>query len=326
MKALVTGAGGFVGYSLAKELLASGFTVKAMVRGRAPRHLEGLQVEICRGDLCDKDSLMRALAGCRYLFHVAAHYSLWEKDPGIIYRANVEGTKNILTLAAENSLERIVYTSSVATIKPSADEKPADENTATSLTDIVGHYKRSKYLAEQEAKKIADQGAPLVIVNPSAPIGPYDAKPTPTGKIIVDFLRGKMFGYLHTGLNLVAVEDVARGHILAARHGKKGERYILGNENLYLIDIFRMLEKVSGVPAPNFKVPYVLAYGTGLMSEMWARLRGKPPAVPLDGVRMARKCMFFDSAKAMRDLGYNPSPVEGAIERAVTWFRENNYV
>lgn len=326
MKALVTGATGFVGFAVVQKLLSHGWTVKIVIRGPLPAHLQNLPIEVCQGDLCNRDSLSKALEGCQYLFHVAAHYKLWERDPQIFYRINVQGTADLLTLAAEKSYTRIIYTSSVATIKPSRDETPVNEQSQAKLTDMIGHYKRSKYLAEQEVQRLAASGVPVVIVNPSTPIGAYDVKPTPTGKIIVDFLKGKMFGYLHTGLNLVAVEDVADGHLLAAEKGKIGERYILGNQNLYLIDIFRMLAKISGKPAPTFKVPYPVAYLAGFCSESWAYCCGKPPEIPLDGVRMARKCMFFDSSRAIRELGYQPTSVEAALERAVKWFCEHRYV
>jgi dihydroflavonol-4-reductase len=324
MKALVTGATGFVGYAVMKRLLAAGFSVKILVRGALPAHLQGIPVEVCQGDLCDEKSLALALAGCDHLFHVAAHYKLWDRDPEVFYRVNVEGTKKLLSLAA-TQVRKIVYTSSVATIKPSPDGSPVNEDSHATLADMIGHYKRSKYLAEMAVKELAQKGTPVVIVNPSAPIGSYDVKPTPTGQIIVDFLNGKMFGYVHTGLNLVAVEDVAEGHLLAAEKGKVGERYILGGENLYLIEIFRLLEKISGVRAPKFKVPYAVAYTAGYMSELWAGISGKPPAISFDGVRMARKCMFFDSIRSIQQLGYRPSSAEEALRRAVQWFRENHY-
>ena len=325
MKALVTGASGFVGYAVMQRLMAAGVEVKVMLRGAVPTQLERLPIEICQGDLNDAASLKQCLQGCDHLFHVAAHYKLWEKDPTIFYRINVDGTRRLITLAAEQSC-KIVYTSSVATIKPTGTDQPADETTPTRLDELVGHYKRSKYLAEQAVMELAANGAQVVIVNPSAPIGPFDVKPTPTGKIVLDFLKGKMFGYVHTGLNVVAVEDVAHGHLLALQKGQIGRRYILGNENLYLHDIFRILEKISGIKAPRLKVPHWVAYTAGMVSELGAKLSGKPPEIPLDGVRMARKCMFFDSSRAMNELGYQPTPVTDAFQRAVIWFKEHRYV
>jgi dihydroflavonol-4-reductase len=326
MKALVTGATGFVGYAVAKKLLSAGYTVKLMARGEVPPHVKELKAEMCQGDLLDEKSLAVALNGCDVVFHVAAHYKLWEKDPQLFYRINVEGSKNLIRLAAERGC-RAVYTSSVAAIKPSLNpDKPANEESSATLADMVGHYKRSKFLAEQAVMELAQRGAPVVIVNPSAPIGAYDVKPTPTGKIIVDFLKGKMFGYLHTGLNLVAVEDVAAGHLLAMQKGKPGRRYILGNENLYLKQIFDLLADISKRPSPKLRVPYALAYTAGFFSEILARLAGKEPEIPLDGVRMARKCMFFDSTRASVELGYCPTSVVEALHRAVAWFQEHRYV
>ena len=325
MTALVTGASGFVGFWVVKKLLAAGHQVKVLLRQPPPPYLAALDVEVVNGDLRDRDSLQRALSGCRQLYHVAAHYKLWERDPGVFYAINVEATKNLLTLAGDNGLDKIVYTSSVATIKPGDAAAPATETSVATLADMVGHYKRSKFLAEQEVDKLCQQGLPAVIVNPSAPIGAYDAKPTPTGKIILDFLQRKMPAYLDTGLNLVAVEDVAAGHLLAAQYGQHGRRYILGNSNLRLIEIFRLLAEITASAAPKVRMPYWVAYLAGSVSESWAMISGKPPQVPLDGVRMARKYMFFDSTRAENELGYCPTPVTAALQRAVTWFYDNGY-
>ena len=325
MKALVTGASGFVGFWVVKKLLATGHQVKVLLRQQPPPYLATLDVEIARGNLRDRDSLHLALQGCRQLYHVAAHYKLWERNPSIFYAINVDGSKNLLTLAGDSGIDKIVYTSSVATIRPGNAANPATEENVSTVDDMVGHYKRSKFLAEQEVDKLCQQGLPAVIVNPSAPIGAYDAKPTPTGKIIVDFLQRKMPAYLDTGLNLVAVEDVADGHLLAAQRGQIGRRYILGNSNLQLIEIFKMLQEITDLKAPKVKMPYWVAYLAGNFSEGWAWLTGKQPGVPLDGVRMARKYMFFDSSRAENELGYRPTPVAQALQRAVTWFYDNGY-
>ena len=325
MKALVTGANGFVGYWVAKELVNAGFEVRALVRSEPTAHLKQLEMEIVQGDLCDGSSLAIALKGCDYLFHVAAHYTLWERDPKLFYEVNVEGTKRLFSLAQKQNIQKIVYTSSVAAIKLSLDGTPVDETSEARLSDIVGHYKKSKFLAEQAVLEMAQHGLPVIIVNPSTPVGAYDIKPTPTGKIIVDFLKGKMPAYVDTGLNLVAVEDVAKGHLLAAEKGEFGKRYILGNKNLELIEIFRILEKISGVKAPKIKMPYWIAYSAGAVSEIWAKLSDTAPAIPLDGVRMSRKRMFFESSRA-KMINFQPGSVEDALERAVHWFQENGYV
>ena len=246
MRALVTGASGFIGYWVVKELLAADFEIRVLVRENLPDRLRQLPVEICHGDLREQKSLEKALTGCDHLFHVAAHYKLWAKSPQIFYDINVEGTRKLLNVAKQLEIPKIVYTSSVATLKVPEDAIPANEDSEAALQDIVGHYKKSKYLAEMVAKEMAMEGLPIVIVNPSAPVGPADVKPTPTGKIILDFLKGKMPAYMDTGLNLIAVEDVAKGHLLAARKGKNGRRYILGNKNLSLLSIFKMLENITG--------------------------------------------------------------------------------
>lgn len=328
MKTLVTGGTGFIGSAVVRHLLDAGHEVRALVRqGSDQRNLAGLPVQIAYGDLRDKDSLRKALIGCRCLYHVAAHYSLWSRDRRIAYEINVTGTKNILEAAGEEGVERIVYTSSVGTLGIPPDGRPGTETTPVTFDDMVGEYKKSKYLAEQEALTCARKGLPVVIVNPSAPVGPRDIKPTPTGKMIVDFLKGWMWAYLETGLNLIDVEDVAAGHLLAAEKGRVGEKYILGNKNIALREIFEILSRISGIRAPRVKIPHGLALSVAYLDH-WVSLSitGRPPHIPLDGVRMARKKMFFDSSKAVSELGLPQSPVEAALENAVRWFRDNGYV
>lgn len=291
---------------------------------RPSSRIRELQVECVPGDLCDPESLSRAIDGCDLVFHVAADYRLWSKNPEELYRSNVEGTRNLIEAAARAGVRRIVYTSTVGCIGMPKDSS-GDENTPVSLADMIGHYKRSKWLAEQTAIEKTRQGVPVVIVNPTAPIGDRDWKPTPTGKIIVDFIRGKMPAFLDTGLNLADVRDVAAGHLLAEERGQAGERYILGCENLTLEQILARLAAITGRPAPSFKIPYAVAYAAGATSTAFANLTGKPPQVPLEAVRMAHKKMFVTHAKASRELGYAPGPVGAALERAVRWFRENGY-
>ena len=327
MDALVTGGTGFVGANVVRELLRCGQTVRVLARRRSARSaLEGCRVAVVEGDLLDTGSLRRALAGCRVVYHVAADYRLWAPDPQALYRTNVEGTRNVLTAAAEAGAERIVYTSTVGALGIPSDGSPGTETTPVSLEHMVGPYKRSKYLAERVADELALGGAPVVIVNPSAPVGPWDVKPTPTGKMIVDFLRGKMFAYLSTGLNLVHVRDVARGHLLAAERGKPGEKYILGNRNYALVEIFRILSRITGLPAPKLRVPYSVAWLGAAAMEGWARLRGTAPPVHLTAVRMAAKRMFFSSDKALRELGLPQTPVEDALREAVEWFTTRGFV
>jgi dihydroflavonol-4-reductase len=321
MRALVTGATGFVGANLVRELLKDGVAVRALVRRDSPRTaIAGLDIEEASGDLADRESLRRALAGCQVLYHVAARYSLAFRDAADMYRANVEGTRNVLEAALELGIERAVYTSTVGALGLPGNHRPGTEETPVTLHEMVGPYKRSKFLAEREAERIAARGLPLVIVHPSAPVGPWDVKPTPTGRMIVDFLQGQMFGYMHTGLNLVHVQDVARGHILAASRGRLGEKYILGNQNLTLREIFTMLERISGVPAPRTRIPYPVALLAAAASELFARCRGREAQVSLTAVRMARKMMFFDPSKAIRELQLPRTPVEEALREAVEWF------
>ncbi len=328
MLSLVTGGTGFVGAAVVRLLLSDGYAVRALVRrGCDLRNLDGLDIELTRGDLGDRNSLRQALKGCRRLFHVAAHYALWAPDPNVFYRVNVDGTRNLLQTAMEAGVERVVYTSTVGALGYREDGGPADEKTPVTLDQMIGHYKRSKFLAEEEARQAAASGLPVVIVNPSTPVGPRDIKPTPTGQIIVDFLNRRMPAYIDTGLNLIDVDDVAWGHLLAADRGKVGERYILGHRNLTLKQIFSILAEITKIPAPRVRLPYrlilPLAYANQWLSN---RITKKPPRIPLEGVKMARRHMFFDSSKAIRELGLPQSPIEQALERAVTWFIENGYV
>lgn len=291
---------------------------------RPASQIRELEVERVTGDLRDPESLMRAAQGCRYIFHVAADYRLWAKDPQDLYRSNVDGTRNLLEAAERAGAERIVYTSTVGCIGM-PENRNGDEDTPVTIRDMVGHYKRSKWLAEQVALEKARNGAPIVIVNPTAPIGDHDWKPTPTGKIIVDFLQNKLPAFVDTGLNLVDVRDTALGHLQAAERGRTGERYILGRENLTLEEILSRLASIAEKPAPKIKIPYLVAYAAGICSTTWADLTGQPPRAPLEGVKMARKKMFVSHEKAARELGYLPSPVDTALRRAIEWFRANGY-
>jgi len=327
MKAFVTGATGFIGASIVRELLKDGIAVRALVRPGANLHnLAGLPVELLQGDLLDRTSLENGCAGCNWVFHAAADYRLWARTPQEMYRANVDGTRNLLEAALTSGAERVVYTSSVGTLGNPGDGTPGNEQTPVSLSDMVGDYKKSKFLAEREAEKFVDRGLPLVIVNPSTPVGPQDIKPTPTGKIIVDFVNGKLPAYLDTGLNLIAVEDCARGHILAAQKGQLGAKYILGNRNLTLHDIFVMLERITGRPAPRVRLPYWPLLLAAYANAGIARITGHEPLIPLAGVQMARTFMYFDASRAVHELRLPQTPVETALERAVDWFVANGYL
>jgi dihydroflavonol-4-reductase len=327
MKVFVTGATGFIGASLARELLRDGYEVRALARPASDRrNLRGLDLEICEGDLRDSDSLHRGLKGCEILFHAAADYRLWTRNPDAMYEINVGGTRNILEAALDHGLSRVVYTSSVGTLGNPGNGRPGDEESPVTLGDMVGHYKKSKFLAEREAESFLKKGLPLVIVNPSTPVGALDIKPTPTGRIIVDFLNRKMPAYLDTGLNIIDVVDCARGHILAAREGRIGEKYILGNENLTLQRIFAMLGEITGLAAPRVRLPYTPILLAAYVNEAISRLTGKEPLIPLAGVQMARKFMFFDPSKAVRELGLPQRPVVESLRTAVAWFRDNGYV
>ena len=326
MDALVTGGTGFVGANLVRELLTDGRTVRVLARRGGDRTaLEGCAVEIAEGDLLDPSSLKAAVAGAKRVYHVAADYRLWARDARELYRANVDGTRHILSAAAEAGAERIVYTSTVGALGIPKNGSPGDETSPVGLEDMVGPYKASKFLAERVAEEWAGRGAPIVIVNPSAPLGPWDVKPTPTGQMVVDFLRGKMLGSIDTGLNIVHVRDVARGHILAADRGRVGQKYVLGNQNLSLIEIFRALAGLTGLPPPRFRVPYGVAWLAALCMEGTARVTGGTPQVPLNAVRMGRKRMYFSAAKAVRELGLPQTDVRTALAEATEWFIEHGY-
>jgi len=329
VKTLITGASGFVGSAVLRQLILAGHSVRALLRpGSDRRNLSGLPVEIVNGDLTDRSSLDRALVGCSALFHVAADYRLWVPQSREIYETNVTGTCNIMLAAANAGVKRIVYTSSVATLGLTPDGSPSDENTPVSLADMIGHYKRSKFLAEAEVKRLVnEQGLPVVIVNPSTPIGPRDIKPTPTGRMIVDAASGRMPAYVDTGLNLVHVDDVAIGHLLAFERGTIGERYILGFRNMTLKEILCELAAITGQKPPRVCLPHNLVLPVACMAEFWARLTGgNEPRVTLNGVRLAKKRMFFSAEKAKRALGFNPRPIDEAFHDALDWFRRNGYL
>jgi len=314
---LVTGASGFLGWHVARLLNDSGKRVKALIRTASK--VRELDVETATGDLRDPASLERAVSGCNSVFHVAADYRLWSRYPHELYDSNVEGTRNLLTAARKAGVERFVYTSTVGCIGIPAGGI-GDEAQSVGIEEMSGDYKRSKFLAEQVALEFAREGFPVVIVNPTAPIGDHDFKPTPTGKIVLDFLRGEMPAYIDTGLNLVDARDVARGHLLAAEKGKVGERYILGCENLTLQQILERLATITGKKAPAVQLPYAVAYAAGLFTTGWAAISGQTPRVPMEAVRMAKKKMFVTHEKAARELGYRPGPVDEALRRAVDWF------
>jgi dihydroflavonol-4-reductase len=327
MKALITGATGFVGAAVARAAAAAGTEVRVLVRRDSDLgNLEGLKIEQAQGDLRDRDSLRRALAGCRQLYHVAAHYALWARDPSIFYDINVTGTSTLLEAARDAGVQRIVYTSTIGAIGLPAGGGLGMEQTPVSLAQMAGDYKRSKYLAEQEVLALAKAGLPVVIVNPSAPVGERDIKPTPTGRMIVDFMKGRMPAYIETGMNLIDVDDVALGHVLAMERGRIGERYILGNKNLMLREIFEMLSRLTGVPAPTIKLPRLailpLAYVNTWIADY---VTHRPPRIPLEGVKMAKYTMHYDCSKAVRELGLPQPPVDIALEKAVRWFRAHGY-
>jgi dihydroflavonol-4-reductase len=303
---------------VARLLIERGRPVRALVR--AGSRVPELDAELVTGDLRDAASLDRAARGCELVFHVAADYRLWAKDPRDLYRSNVDGTRNLLGAARRAGVDRVVYTSTVGCIGiPHGGI--GDETAPVTLDDMAGDYKRSKFLAEQVALEFARDGFPVVIVNPTAPVGDHDVKPTPTGKIVVDFLNGDMPAFIDTGLNIVDVRDTAEGHVLACEKGVSGERYILGSENLTLAQILQQLAAITGRKAPTMRLPYAIAYCAGACSTAWAEVTGMPPRVPLDAVRMARKKMWVTHEKARRELGFTPGPAEGALRRAVAWFR-----
>jgi dihydroflavonol-4-reductase len=325
---LVTGASGFVGAAVVRALVADGKRVRALVRPNSERgNLAGLPVEIVAGDVTDRASLRAALRDCRYVFHVAADYRLWVPDTKPMYATNVEGSVNVLECAAELGAEKMVYTSSVAVLGIRADRMPADEATPVSLTDMIGPYKRSKYLAEEAVRgRAAELRFPVVVVNPSTPIGPCDIRPTPTGRIIVDAATGRIPAFVDTGLNLVHVDDVARGQVLALERGIVGERYILGGADMTLEKILTLVAKHCGRAPPRLRLPRASVYPFAVISEIIARTTGKEPRVTLDGLRMAKKHMYFSSRKAERELGYRWRPPEEAIVDALDWFRRHAYL
>jgi dihydroflavonol-4-reductase len=327
LKVLVTGATGFIGGNLARALTVKGYEVRALVRpGSSTLTLENTGVEEVPGDLLDPPSLAQAMKGCQAVFHCAALYTFWSRDPRLVYRVNVEGTRSVLEEAWKARVEKVVYTSTVSTIGIPKGGVGTEELEA-SPKDLVGHYKRSKYQAEREAMTAWGRGLPMVVVNPAAPVGPWDVKPTPTGGIIRDFLRGKLPAYINTGMNLVDVEDVAQGHILALEKGKPGQRYILGNRNMTLKEIFEVLEGLTGKRGPRFKVPLNLAIALGMVDHLIeGKILRRRPQIPLEGLRVAQKPMYVTSEKAVKELGLPQSPVEGALERAVHWFHDHGRV
>jgi dihydroflavonol-4-reductase len=327
MRALVTGATGFVGAAVVRTLLAEGWEVRALVRDKSDRrNLATLAVEQVVGDLTDPASIERALAGCEAAFHVAADYRLWAPQPQELYRTNVDGTAQLLDAARRAGVRRIVYTSSVATVGLPGMGGTGTEDTPVALADMIGHYKRSKFLAEQRAREAAARGVPVVIVNPSTPIGPGDVKPTPTGQIVVDAARGRTPAYVDTGLNIVHVDDVAAGHLLAFHRGRIGERYILGGDDMTLREILTLIAQLVGRAPPRIRLPHGAVLPIAYVSELYARLTGRPTRVTVEGVRMARKRMFFSSAKAVGELGYRWRPPAEAFTDALRWFQANGYL
>ena len=327
MFSLVTGANGFIGSHLTHLLVQQNEQVRVLVRPQSDvRSLAGLPVDFAYGDLREPASLLSAMKGVQRVYHVAADYRLWAKSPQEIYDNNVTGTRNLLAAARQSEVERVVYTSSVATLVPPRSGPLPDENTHLHLNDMIGHYKRSKLLAEEEALEAARNGQPVVIVNPTTPVGPGDWKPTPTGQVIVDFLNGKIPAYVDTGLNFVAVEDVAMGHWLAAERGQVGARYILGNRNLTLKELLQILSDLSGRAMPRVRLPHVIPYLAALADSVASYFLKRPPRIPLEGVRLARHKMFVDCSKANRELEFQPTPIEAALERAIRWYNENGYL
>jgi len=327
MKALVTGATGFVGGAVARALVHRGIEVRVIARAGADlQNLQGLTVERVEGDLRNQDSLRHALTGCRQLYHIAAHYALWAKDPSIFYDVNVTGTKTLLEAARDVGTERVVYCSTIGAIGIPPEGGLGTEETPVVFEQMAGHYKRSKYLAEQEVLKLARAGLPVVIVNPSAPVGIGDVKPTPTGQVIVDFMKGRMPAYIETGMNIVDVDDVAIGHLLAMEKGRIGERYILGSANLMLREVFEILSRLTGINAPSIKLPRLAILPLAYLNLWMANITGHPPRIPLEGVKMAKYKMHYDCSKAIRELGIPQTPPEVALEKAVRWFRDHKYL
>jgi dihydroflavonol-4-reductase len=327
LKAFVTGATGFLGSHVARVLADQGANLRLLVRATSNlKNLQGLNADTAVGDLRDSVSLEKAMSGCDTVFHVAADYRLWVRDPNEMYQSNVEGTRALLEAARKQGVQRVVYTSSVATIGFTSDGRPADEESPVSLADMIGHYKRSKYMAEQLAMEAGRSGMYVVTVNPTTPIGEQDVKPTPTGRIVVDFMKRRFPAYVETGLNLVDVQECARGHIAALEKGKTGERYILGGQDLTLKQILDKLGQITGLPSPTIKLPYFFAFATGVVDEaITGMLLRREPRATVDTVRMGKKKMFASSAKAQRELNWKIVPIDGALKRAVEWFRANEY-
>ncbi len=324
MKVLVTGATGFIGANIVRVLLKKGYSVRALVRPNSDRrNLDGLGVEFAVGDVRDRNSIKRSMNGCRLVFHTAALYSFWVRPRRLIYDINVKGTRNVLQTALEKGVERVVYTSSVATLGLRKDGKPADETTPVDPLKIVGDYKKSKYLAEQVALEFAKK-FPVVIVNPSFPVGPYDIKPTPTGRVILDFLNRKMPAYVETGVNVVAVKDVALGHLLAAEKGRVGERYILGGENVTMRGLLKLLSEVTGLPAPRVRLPYYPVLALSYINAAACALTDTIPRMTPETIRMSRHYMFFDPSKAVQEIGLPQTPARDALHRAVEWFKKKD--
>jgi dihydroflavonol-4-reductase len=328
LKAFLTGATGFLGAHVARVLAAEGAQLRVLVRPTSDlRNLEGISAERAAGDLRDSASIERAMAGCDTVFHVAADYRLWVRDPDEMYRSNVEGTRNLLAAARKNKVARVVYTSSVATMGFSSNGTLADEDSPVTLTEMVGPYKRSKFMAEQIALEAGRTGQHVVVVNPSTPVGEMDVKPTPTGRIVLEFLKKKFPAYVDTGLNLVDATECARGHVMALEKGRSGQRYILGGENLTLKQILDQLAAITGLPSPKVEVPHFVALGAAVVDELWTgHILGREPRATIDAVRMGRKKMFVVSAKAERELGWQIVPVNEALRRAADWFRGQGYV
>ena len=326
MTTLVTGAAGFLGSHVARQLVVRGDDVRVLLRTSSTnRAIADLSLEYVTGDLREPASLDRAMKGVKRVFHVAADYRLWARHSREIYDSNVGGTKNLLAAAKRAGVEQLIYTSTVATIAVDRPKLP-NEFTDAKLQEMVGHYKRSKWMAEREVLNAVKSGLPVIVAMPTTPVGPWDWKPTPTGKIILDFLNGKMPGYVETGLNFVGVEECAAGHLLLAEKGKVGERYLLGGENLTLKAMLDMLAKVTGLRAPSLKIPHGLALGVAYANTVFSRLLGREPGIPIEGVKIARHMMFVDCSRAQRELGFKACPVAAALERAVRWYEANGYI
>lgn len=326
MITLVTGAAGFLGSHVARQLVARGDNVRVLMRtSSSNRAISDLSLEYVTGDLRDAASLERAMKGVDRVFHVAADYRLWAKKSQDIYDSNVGGTKNLLAAAKQAGVAQLIYTSTVATIAVDRPELP-NEFTSAKLEEMIGHYKRSKWMAEQEVLREAKDGAPIIVAMPTTPVGPWDWKPTPTGKIILDFLNGKMPGYVDTGLNFVGVEDCAAGHLLISEKGKPGERYLLGAENLTLKALLELLAKITGLASSSLRIPHGMALGVAYLNTAFSRLLGKEPGIPVEGVKIAEHKMFVDASRAQKELGFSPGPVSAALQRAVRWYLANGYV